>query len=159
MDFKSGIFIIVQKWSPIKSKVFFFCNSDPNHYQSLQKIWYFATKFLLKRISLIFVIKPKLLSDKGKQTFPGIACCLPGSVRLRRGIYDSFFLSLSFSCSQVIIKKSSNDKWQKKKVWINRSSFLTKKKYVVVIWWLFNDNLRARGKKEPQSPCPWLLKI
>ena len=60
----------------------------------------------------------------------------------RRGISGSFFFSLSFSCTQIVIKKSKNENSflvEKRSlseiiiIWVKNLSFWTKQ---VVIWWL-----------------------
>ena len=61
--------------------------------------------------------------------------------KIRRGIFGSFFFWLSFSCSQVVIKKSST----KTKSFCFQSSFWMKKG---AIWWLFSNELRER---EPEK--------
>ena len=75
-----------------------------------------------------------------------------GKKRLRRGI-SVFFLKLSFYRTQVVIKKLSNDSslFVLKRslseiiiIWGKTLSIWTKQ---VVILWLFNDDMRARGKR------------
>ena len=73
---------------------------------------------------------------------------------LRCGICGSFFLWLSFSGSQVVIKKSSNDtfflsQWRLRTKWRHFSeNFISLKKNV--IWWSFDDDLRA-WEHEPEE--------
>ena len=81
-------------------------------------------------------------------------------------IYCSFFLSLSFSHSKVVIKKSSNDNFVLKmikfslKLWCFHSNpFFEPKKlsfddFLMTTWERENESER---KKEPEIPCLWLL--
>ena len=105
-------------------------------------------------IHVTFLLKRHYLAEHHSWHF--LSCC-----SFRRGISGSFFLSLLFSRSQVIIKKSSNDNCLGSNRGLRENiikhqtlSFWTDK---IIIWWLFNDGFRAREgeserKKEPQIP-------
>ena len=89
----------------------------------------------------------------------------------RRGICGYFFLSLSFSCSQVIMKKSSNDTFfvqkevlvEKILIWVKKLPnddlftqylFLKEKKtchLMTFSWWLESERTRAIGKRNHKS--------
>ena len=74
-----------------------------------------------------------------------------------RGISGSFFLSLSFSHTQVVIKKSSNDNFfcsKKECEWNHHhlsENFTILNKTSCLIWWLFNDDLRAREREREEK--------
>ena len=81
-------------------------------------------------------------------------CCDLWNLKtVRRGICGSFFLWLSTSCSQIIIKKSSNIMTtyliQNDEVFIFLSMLIWMRK--VVIWWFFSDDLRARGQESEKK--------
>ena len=92
-------------------------------------------------IHVTFLLKRHYLAEHHSWHF--LSCC-----SFRRGISGSFFLSLLFSRSQVIIKKSSNDNCLGSNRGLRENiikhqtlSFWTDK---IIIWWLFNDGFRAR---------------
>ena len=78
----------------------------------------------------------------------------------RRGISSSFFFSLSFSRTQVVIKKSSNDNFFlfKKGVWVKSSWFelklyhFEKKKLSFDVFLMTTWEQESESKKEPQIP-------
>ena len=84
-------------------------------------------------------------------SLPVLVKKLPG-----RRICGSFFLSLSFFCSQVVIKKSSNDNFFCSKWWFFHSNYILFKTLLlerkkIVKKWLFNDDLSARKQEREEK--------
>ena len=108
---------------------------------------------------LSFTTMARLLScllskDAGSLWFAKLEDGKPASDKARN--FWFFFLLLSFSHTQVVIKKWSNENFfvQKRSlseiiiIWKKTLSFWSEQ---FVIWWLFNDNLKASEQEREEK--------